>query len=263
MKKILVLLVAIFSIAFYGCNKNKNEDHVIKVGATPVPHAQILEFIKPELKKLNYDLKVISYIDYVTPNEALKDGSLDANYFQHLPFLQAFNQAKNANLQSAGTIHIEPLAIYSHQITNLDALQNNDQILIPNDPSNLARALILLDSLNIIKLKDSKNLNATLQDVIQNDKNIKLLPVEAAMLSKNIDDKKVKAIIINGNYALQAKLQNPIAQEGKQSPYANIIAVRKDDLDSPKIKALLQVLQSEKTKEFITEQYKGEVIPAF
>lgn len=263
MKILKLLFFVLFAFLLNSCNNHQNKEHTIKVGATPLPHAQILESIKPELQKLGYELKIVSYVDYVTPNEALKDGSLDANFFQHAPFLQAFNTAKNTNLVSVGTIHIEPLSIYSHQIKNLDSLQENDTILIPNDPSNLARALILLDHLKLIALKDPNNLNATMQEITNNPKNLKIIPIEAAMLAKNIDDKKVKAIVINGNYALQNHLQNPIAQEDGRSPYANVIATQEKNKNSPKIQALMQALHSQKTKDFITQTYQGSVIPAF
>ncbi|CBG40647.1 MetQ/NlpA family ABC transporter substrate-binding protein [Helicobacter mustelae] len=263
MKSFYKILFTVFSIAFLlGC-KNSDKEHVIIIGASPVPHAQILEHVKPELKKLGYDLQIRSYTDYVTPNEALLDGSLDANFFQHVPFLEAFNKSRKSDLQSAGKVHIEPLSIYSAQIKNLDELKENDAILIPNDPSNLARALILLDSLNVIKLKDPSNLNTTEQDIIENPKNLKIVPLEAALLADNLHDKKARAIVINGNYALQKGLKDPIAQEGEKSPYANVIATQKKNVNSPKIQALLKALHSKDTRDFILKQYKGEVIPVF
>ncbi|WP_104697887.1 MULTISPECIES: MetQ/NlpA family ABC transporter substrate-binding protein [unclassified Helicobacter] len=259
MKKILVLLSII--VFFFGCKNQQESATEIKVGATPVPHAQILEFIKPLLEKEGFSLKIIPYTDYVTPNLALQDNLIDANFFQHLPYLEKSNQDRNLTLVSAGLVHIEPLSIYSKKIQQLKSLKEGDIIAIPNDPSNLARALILLDNQKIIKLRDSKNLSSTEQDIIQNPKKLVIKPMEAGLLPKILDD--VALAVINGNYALQAKLKNPISQEGKESPYANIIAVKKGKEDSAKIKALMRAIQSDSTRDFILQNYNGEIIPAF
>lgn len=259
MKKILILLSVI--VLFFGCKNKQEAEKEIKVGATPVPHAQILEFIKPQLEKEGFKLKVISYTDYVTPNLALQDGLIDANFFQHLPYLEKNNQDRGLSLVGACLVHIEPLAAYSKKIKKLEDLKSGDIIAIPNDPSNLARALILLDHKNIIKLKDSKNLNSTQQDIIENPKKIVVKPMEAGLLPKILDD--VTLAIINGNYALQAKLKNPIVQEGKESPYANIVAIKKGEEESPKIQALIKAIQSDMTRDFILQNYRGEIIPVF
>ncbi len=257
MKKILLIVFS--ALLLIGCNKSK--DNELKVGATPVPHAQILEFIKPLLKQEGIELKIVSYTDYVTPNLALEDGSIDANFFQHIPYLEKNNRDRNLHLVSVGKVHLEPLGIYSQKLQALQDLKPKSTVAIPNDPSNLARALILLHNKKIITLKDPKNLLATQQDITSNPKNLVFKPLEAALLTKVLPD--VELAIINGNYALQANLKNPIAQEDERSPYANVVAVKQSNQDSPKIKALMKALQSDKTKDFILTNYKGEVIPAF
>lgn len=263
MKKFFgILLVGILGL-FIGCSNSTDKSKVIKVGATPQPHAEILENIKPLLKSQGYDLIIVPFSDYVTPNLALSDGSIDANFFQHLPYLEKFNKDKNLNLVSLGKVNFEPLSIYSNKIKNIGELKTGDTITLPNDPSNLARALILLDNLGVIKLKDPKNLLSGVQDIIQNPKKIKFLPLEAAILPKNYTEKNIAAGIINGNYALQNNLKNPIAQEGANSPYANVVAVRKGSENEPKLKALIKALQSDENRDFIKNKYQGVVIPVF
>ena len=259
MKNLLkIFFVAVFLL---GCTNNAKNENTLKVGATPIPHAQILEFVKPLLAKEGIKLEIIAYTDYVTPNIALQDGSIDANFFQHLPYLEKSNKDRGFNLISAGKVHIEPLSLFSNKIKNLKELKEKSIIAIPNDPSNLARALILLHNQGLITLKDPSNLTATQQDILKNPKKLVIKPLEAALLPRVLDD--VSIAIINGNYALQAKLKNPLAQEGKESPYANIIAVKKGNEESPKIKALIKALQSKETKAFIDKTYEGEVVPAF
>ncbi len=263
MKKFFgILFVGILSL-FIGCSKNTDKSKVIKVGATPQPHAEILENIKPLLKSQGYDLIIVPFSDYVTPNLALSDGSIDANFFQHLPYLEKFNKDKNLDLVSLGNVNLEPLSIYSNKIRNISELKDGDIITLPNDPSNLARALILLDSLGVIKLKDSKNLLSGVQDIVQNPKKIKFLPLEAAILPKNYTEKNIAAAIINGNYALQNKLQDPIAKEGMNSPYANVVAIKKGREGELKLQALINALQSQESRKFIESKYQGAVVPAF
>lgn len=263
MKKILgILLVGILGL-FLGCSKDVNKDKTIKVGASPQPHAEILEVVKPLLKAKGYDLIIVPFSDYITPNLALADGSIDADFFQHLPYLEKFNQDKKLDLISIGAVSLEPLGIYSDKIKSIEELKEGDIITLPNDPSNLARALILLNDLGVIKLKDPKNLLAGLRDIVSNPKKIKLLPLESAILPKNYTEKKITAAIINGNYALQNHLSEPIAREGNQSPYANIVAIKRGNENEPKLKALAEALQSQEVKDFITQKYKGAVVPAF
>lgn len=259
MKKIYTFLL--ITLLLFGCKNIHKKENEIIVGATPIPHAEILESIKPILKQEGYELKIIPYTDYVTPNIALQDGSIDANFFQHLPYLEKTNQDRGFDLISIGSIHIEPLSIYSNKIHNLNELKEKDTVAIPNDPSNLARALILLHHQGLITLKDPSNLNSTQQDIVKNPKKLVIKPLEAGLLAKILND--VTIAVINGNYALQAHLNNPIAQEGKESPYANILAIKKGNENLPKIKALINALQNEKTKHFILEKYQGVIIPVF
>ncbi|MDO7253190.1 MetQ/NlpA family ABC transporter substrate-binding protein [Helicobacter cappadocius] len=236
---------------------------VLKVGATPIPHAQILNFIVPALKKEGIDLKVIEFTDYVTPNLALADKSLDANFMQHEPYLKKFDQDRGLNLIAIAKIHVEPLGFYSKKIKSIDELKDGATIAIPNDPSNGGRALILLHNHGLIKLKDPTNLYATEFDIIENPKKIKIRPLEAAMLSKSLND--VDGAVINGNYALQAglKTKDAIFTEGPESPYANVLVVRKGDENRPSIIKLKNALQSEEVRKFILDTYQGEIVPAF
>lgn len=235
----------------------------IKVGATPVPHAAILKFVIPELEKKGVTLKVVEFTDYVTPNLALADKSLDANFMQHLPYLKKMNRDRNLNLVSIGQIHVEPIGIYSKKIKDINTLKNGSSIAIPSDPSNSARALILLHNNGIITLKDPKNLTSTLRDIKKNPKNIKITTAEAALLPKMLDD--VDAAIINGNFALQNGLssEDAIVVEDSRSPYANILVVRAGDENNKDIIELKKALQSPDVKKFIEETYKGEIVPAF
>ncbi|PAF46630.1 methionine ABC transporter substrate-binding protein [Helicobacter sp. 12S02634-8] len=236
---------------------------VLKVGATPIPHAQILKEIIPDLKKEGIDLQVVEFTDYVTPNLALADKSLDANFMQHQPYLDQINKDRHLHLVSIAKIHIEPLGFYSKKIKSIGALKNGATIAIPNDPSNGGRALILLDKQGLIKLKDPSNLYATEFDIIANPKKLKIKSLDAAMLAKSLDD--LDGAIINTNYALQAglKTKDALFSEGKDSPYANILVVREGDANKPSILKLKKALQSQKVKDFILKTYQGEIIPAF
>lgn len=253
-KKICLFLVVSTSI-FAG---------VLKVGASPVPHAEILNFVKEDLKKEGVELKIVEISDYVTPNLALDGKEIDANYFQHKPYLEKFARERKLNLISAGNIHVEPLGLYSKKVKTLNNLKNGSKIAIPNDPSNGGRALILLHNNNIIKLKDPKNLYSTEFDIIENPKKLKIFPVEAAQLPRILPD--VDAAVINGNYAIGGGLdleKDALILEGKESPYANIIAVRNGDENREDIKKLLKVLKTDKVKKYMKEKYKNSVVAAF
>nr|WP_231036320.1 MetQ/NlpA family ABC transporter substrate-binding protein [Pectinatus sottacetonis] len=257
---------------FAGCGSNNQQavkkdssgKIILKVGATPVPHAEILEQVKPELAKEGIDLQIKEFNDYVQPNLALNDGELDANFFQHLPYLKNFDAEHNMQLVSAGGIHIEPMGVYSHKIKKINELKDGAEIAIPNDPTNGGRALLLLQQAGIIKLKDGVGVKATVQDITSNPKHIKIDEIEAAQLPRSLDD--VDAAVINTNFAVQANLvptKDALVIEGASSPYVNIIAVRKGDENKPAIKKLVKALQSEKIKKFIETKYKGAIIPAF
>lgn len=236
----------------------------LKVGATPVPHAELLNLVKEDLKTEGVDLKVVEFTDYVTPNLALAEGELDANFFQHFPYLEKFSNERGLNLVSAGKIHVEPLGVFSQKIKDIKDLPNKATIAIPSDPSNGGRALILLHNNGIIKLNDPTNLYVTEFDIVENPKKLKFKPIEAAQLPRVLPD--VEVAVINGNYALEAgfsPVEDSLLLEGAESPYANIIAVKSGDESKEDIQKLLKVLQSKKVSDYIGANYKGGVVPAF
>lgn len=236
----------------------------LKVGATPVPHAELLNLVKEDLKTEGVDLKVVEFTDYVTPNLALAEGELDANFFQHFPYLEKFSNERGLNLVSAGKIHVEPLGVFSQKIKDIKDLPNKATIAIPSDPSNGGRALILLHNNGIIKLNDPTNLYVTEFDIVENPKKLKFKPIEAAQLPRVLPD--VEAAVINGNYALEAgfsPVEDSLLLEGAESPYANIIAVKSGDESKEDIQKLLKALQSKKVSDYIGANYKGGVVPAF
>lgn len=238
---------------------------VLKVGATPEPHAEILNLVKADLAEEGIDLQVIEFTDYVTPNESLNAGDIDANYFQHLPYLEEFNQQRKFTLVSAGGVHIEPIALYSKKVSKLADIKKKARIAIPNDPTNEGRALLLLQSAGLITLKPNAGLTATPRDVAKNPLKLKFVEVEAATLPRVLQD--VDAAVINGNYAIPAGLtayKDGLFVEGKDSPYVNVVAVQQGRENDATIKALLNALQSPKVKSWIQEKYpNGDVIAVF
>ena len=250
-----------------GSGSNASSDNVITVGASPSPHAEILNAVADELKADGYELKVVEYNDYVQPNVALSDGSLDANYFQHKPYLDNYNQENGTDLASAAAIHFEPMGLYAGKSSDIKNVPDGAKIAVPSDATNEARALLLLQGQGVIKLKDGAGLEATANDIAENPHNIQLVEVEAAAVPRSLQD--ADFAVINGNYALSAGLDTSktLASEGADSeaaqPYANIVAVRKGEEDSPKTKALVKALTSDTAKKFIEDQYKGSVIPVF
>jgi len=269
MKKILTTLVIIGLIGLItaGCSGSetaKNNETVIKVGATPVPHAEILEVVKPILAKEGIQLEIVEFTDYIQPNLKLADGELDANYFQHIPYLENFSSEHNLALTYIAKVHIEPMGIYSEKVDLLEELQNGATIAIPNDPTNGGRALILLDKAGIIRLKDGVGITATINDIAENTKNLKIQELEAATLPRVLQD--VDAAVINTNYALEAGFvptKDALFIEDSNSPYVNVLAVRKEDKDNPVLAKLAKALNSEEVKKFIEEKYNGAVVPAF
>lgn len=242
-------------------------DNVITVGASPSPHAEILEAIKPELEAQGYELKVVEYSDYVQPNVALSEGDLDANYFQHLPYLENYNTENGTDLASAGAIHFEPMGLYAGKSSDITNVPDDAKIAVPSDATNEARALLLLQDQGVIKLTDGVGLEATANDIVENPHNVELVEVEAAAVPRSLQD--VDFGVINGNYALSAGLDTSatLASEGADSEaaqtYANIIAVRSGDENSEKTQALLKALTSDTARKFIEDTYKGSVIPVF
>ncbi len=231
----------------------------IIIGATPAPHAEILNAAKDILKE--------KYTDYVQPNMALESGDLDANYFQHKPYLDQFNEQKGTDLVSAAAIHYEPFGIYAGKTDSIDKLPDGAQIAVPIDVSNEARALLLLADQGLIGLKEGVELDATKNDIVKNDKNFKIVEVEAAQLPRSLGD--VDVAVINGNYAIEAglKVSDALAVEDAKSVaatlYSNIIAVRAGEESSEKTKALVEALTSDTVKKFIEDTYEGAVVPSF
>ncbi|MGR6117128.1 MetQ/NlpA family ABC transporter substrate-binding protein [Aeribacillus composti] len=249
-----------------GSDNEKNE--VIKVGASPVPHAEILEEAKPLLEKKGYKLEIEEFTDYVLPNKALAEKDIDANYFQHIPYLEAQKQEHGYDFVNAGGIHIEPIGVYSKKYKSLEELPNGATIIMSNSVADHGRMLSMLEEKGLIKLKDGVDkTKATVDDIAENKKNLKFkTDIEAPMLTKAYENNEGDAVLINGNFALDAGLdpsKDAIALESpKDNPYVNVIAVRSEDKDSEKIKALVEVLQSDEIKEFIQTNYQGSVIPA-
>ena len=237
---------------------------VLKVGATPVPHAEILNLIKPTLAKQGVDLQVIEFSDYVKPNLSLNDKELDANFFQHVPYLEKFASERKLALVSLVKVHIEPMGVYSKKLKDIKQVPEGSKIAIPNDPTNGGRALSILEKAGLIKLRSGVGISGTPGDITDNPKKLEIIEVEAAMLPRNLDD--VALAVINSNFALQANL-NPTKDalfiEPKDSPYANIVAVRKGDETRPEIQKLKAAITSPEVKKFIEEKYKGAVVPAF
>ncbi len=238
----------------------------LKVGASPAPHAEILENIKPLLEKDGITLEIVEFTDYVIPNQALEAGDIDANYFQHLPYLEDFNAKNGTNLSSAGAIHFEPLGLYPGKTASLDDLEEGATIAVPNDTTNEARALLLLQKLELITLKDGVGLEATPLDIVDNPKDLKFNEMEAALLPSVLPD--VDLAVINGNYAVGAGIEGTVlTTEDKESEaakeFANVVAVRTGDEGKAPIQKLLAALQSEENAKFIDEKYNGTVIPVF
>lgn len=240
----------------------------IVVGASVTPHAEILEKAKSILAKEGYDLQIIEYTDYVQPNVALDAGDLDANYFQHQPYLDQFNAERGMDLVSVATIHYEPFGIYPGKTKKIEDLKDGAQIAVPNDGTNEARALLLLEAQGLIKLKEGVGMDATKNDIAENPKKLDIVEIEAAQLARSLQD--VDLAVINGNFAIQAGLnvsKDAIAVEDKDSlaadTYGNIIAVRKGDENREEIQALVKALQSDEVKQFINDTYEGAVVPKF
>jgi D-methionine transport system substrate-binding protein len=236
---------------------------VLTVGATPVPHAELLNLVKDDLKAQGIELKVVEFTDYVTPNSALIAGDLDANFFQHIPYLGS-NPDWASKLSSAFGVHVEPLGLYSKSVTDIANLADGATIAIPNDPTNGGRALLLLQSKGLITLTANAGLEATPQQITGNPKNFQFRELEAAQLPRSLGD--VDAAVINGNYALEAGL-NPVTDslilEGADSPYVNIVVVKKGNEQDPRIQALSSALRSQKVKDYINKTWNGSVVAIF
>ncbi len=259
MKKIIAIAAVLLLAASVFAQK------VLKVGATPEPHADILNLIKDDLKEQGIDLQVIEMTDYPTLNEVLEAGDIDANYDQHIPYMESFNKEKGFHLVNAGGIHVEPFALYSNKFKSISDIKKKSVIAIPNDPTNEARALLLLQEAGLITLKAGVGINATPIDIVKNPLKLKFKEIDAATLPRTLND--VGGAVINGNYALPAGLsakKDGLFVEGSSSPYVNIIAVKAGNENREEIKALVKALQSDKVKKYLSEKYpNGEVVAVF
>lgn len=242
------------------------DDKKITVAASATPHAEILEQAKPLLEEQGYELEVEVFNDYVQPNEVVESGDFDANYFQHIPYLESFNEEKGTHLVNAGGIHYEPFGIYPGTKDSLDDIADGDSIAVPNDTTNEARALLLLQDNGIITLKEGAGLSATVNDIAKNPYNVEIVELEAAQVARVVDE--TAYVVLNGNYALEAGYsvaKDALAYEKSDSEaaktYVNVIAVKEGNENSDKIKALVDVLKSDEIKNYINETYDGAVIP--
>ena len=256
-----IALSAILTLTLSACGGKKESAVVLNVAASSTPHAVILEQVVDDLAEQGIDLQIHEYGDYIVPNTAVEEGEEDANYFQHLPYLESFNANEGTHLVSVGGVHVEPMGVYAGKTATLEELADGAVIAVPNDPTNEGRAL-LLESLGLIKLQDSSNLEATPNDIAENPKNLIFKELEAAMIPNTVEE--VDLSVINENYALEAGF-NPAADalaiESADSPYVNIVAVREGSEDSPEIQALVKALQSEEISKFIIESFDGAVVP--
>lgn len=237
----------------------------VVVGASPAPHAQILEAAKPLMAEAGYDLVIKEYNDYVQPNMAVESGDLDANYFQHLPYLESFNEEKGTKLVSVSAIHYEPFGIYAGKTASLADLKDGAKVAVPNDTTNEARALLLLEAQGLIKLKDGAGLTATKKDIVENAKKLDIFETEAAQIPRAIQD--VDIAVVNGNYAIAAglKVSQALATEDAASvaavTYGNVVCVKEGNEKEPGILALVDALTSDTVKKYIEDTYEGAVVP--
>ncbi|AEX84543.1 hypothetical protein XO10_00425 [Marinitoga sp. 1135] len=263
MKKVVFILVGIL-LVLMGCSE---KEKVFKIGATAIPHAEILEFVKNDFEKeTGYKLDIVVFNDYVQPNIALEEEQIDANYFQHIPYLEEFSKNKGyTDLIAVAKIHVEPMGFYSKK--QLSEFKSGDKVVIPNDATNEGRALLLLAKNGLITLKSTNSLKVTITDIKDNKYNLNFVELDAAYLPRTYkEDNTVVGAVINTNYAIENglnPLQDAIFIEDANSPYANIIAVKEKNKNNKQLKKLIELLQSQKVKEFILEKYNGAVVPVF
>lgn len=260
----ILLTAALIAGVFSGCG-SKSDDKTIKVGACVTPHAEILNSVKDKLAEEGWDLEVVEYNDYVLPNTALEDGELDANYFQHKPYLDDFNEENGTHIVGVANVHFEPMAIYAGKTASLDDVADGASVAVPNDTTNEARALLLLEAQGLISLNEDAGVQATVLDITDNPYHLEIKELEAAQVAKSIQD--VDFAVINGNYAIEAGLTDPLAVEASDSlaaeTYANLIAVKEGNEDSEKTKALVDAVLSDYVRDYINENYEGAVVPVF
>ena len=267
MKKIIALILALtLALSLAACGGSA-DDKTIKVGATPAPHAEILEVIKEELAKDGWTLEIVEFDDYIIPNTSLEEGTLDANYFQHITYMNGFNDERGTHLVSAAEIHYEPFGMYAGKTASIDALPDGAQIAVPNDATNEARALLLLQQVGLITLKEGAGIDATKEDIVANPKNIEIVETKAELLTTTLQD--VDMAVINGNYAIDAglKIADALAVEAADGAaaqaYVNVLAVKEGNEGSEKIQALVKALKTDAVKAFIESTYAGAVVPMF
>ncbi|MDD6118982.1 MAG: MetQ/NlpA family ABC transporter substrate-binding protein [Selenomonadaceae bacterium] len=271
-KTIFTLLISLVaaSMLMAGCGGGTGssggaDGKTIKIGASAVPHAEILEAAKPLLEQKGIKLEIVEFNDYVQPNLALNSKELDANFFQHKPYLDNFmEEHKDVKLKSVGGIHIAPMGVYSKKVKDLKDLADGAKVSLPNDPTNGGRALLLLAKAGLIKLNPEAGHKATVQDVTDNPKHLQFQEMEAAQIPRSLDD--VDAAVINTDYALKVGLvpsKEALILEDSTSPYVNIVAVREGDEERPEIKTLMEVLHSDELKQFILDRYQGAIVPTF
>lgn len=266
-KKALALLLALtLLLALCACGSGKSAT-TLKVGATPAPHAEILEIVKPILAEQGITLEIVQFNDYNTPNDSVEDGSLDANYFQHITYMNNYNEANGTHLASVGAVHYEPFGLYAGKTASIDALADGAQIAVPNDATNEARALLLLEQEGLIKLADGVGINATRLDIVENPKNLEIVELEAAQIPAQLGS--VDLGVINGNYAIADGLEiaDALAIEANDGAaaeaYANVLTVKEGRENEEAIQALYKALCSDEVKEFIDNTYQGAVVPLF
>lgn len=257
-KKTLVALAAIATFS------SAASAETLSVAATPVPHAEILEFVKPQLAEQGVELDVKVFTDYIQPNIQVDQKRMDANFFQHQPYLDEFNDGRGTDLVTVTGVHVEPFGAYSSKIDSLDELKDGAVVAIPNDPTNGGRALLLLQKAGLITLEDESKITATPRDIAENPKDLDFKELEAATLPRILG--QVDVALINTNYALEAGLnpsEDALVIEGSESPYVNILVARPDNKDSAAMQKLANALKSDAVKDFIMEKYEGAVVPAF
>lgn len=279
MKKVLALIAALVvaTLAFAGCGGSQSSSSsssssaaqtsgtkTLKVGATAVPHAEILEAAKPLLEKEGIKLDIVEFNDYVQPNKALAEGDLDMNSMQHQPYMDNVVKKQGLKITSIGKTIILPMAVYSHKLKDIKDVTDGAKVTIPNDPTNGARALLLLQQAGLIKLKNGNSVDASVTDITENPKNLQFVELDAAQIPRSLDDTDLACV--NTNYAIPAGLnpqKDSILVESKDSPYANVMAVRQGDENNETYKKVLAIYQSEPIKKFIEEHFQGTILPAF